>query len=84
MVDVDRMPDNEEVYDLRIEPLASAVAAICKEHNLPMLMAFEYAPGRCCFAYGGLESASQTLRLMVDFVHGRTEIAPASGGDDGP
>lgn len=35
--------DLEVVYDEKINPLMAQIIAICKEHNMPMLAAFQYA-----------------------------------------
>lgn len=40
--------DNEVVYDEQIHPLMAQIIAICKEHGIPMLASFVYAPGEFC------------------------------------
>lgn len=40
--------DNESVYDEQIAPLMKQIIAICKEHSIPMLATFVYAPEQFC------------------------------------
>jgi len=40
--------DKERVYDTAISPLMAQVIAICKEHGIPMVASFVYAPEQFC------------------------------------
>lgn len=36
--------DNEKIYDEQINPLVAKIYQICKEHKIPVIMSFNYAP----------------------------------------
>lgn len=38
------LEDNEDIYDEQISPLMERIIAICKKHEIPMIMSFEFAP----------------------------------------
>lgn len=49
--------DNEAIYDEQIAPLMTKIIAICKEHEIPMLACFQYAPNDLCTSslpFGGM------------------------------
>lgn len=43
--------DNETVHDEKISPLMRQIIAICKEHGIPVLASFLYAPGEFCTTF---------------------------------
>jgi hypothetical protein len=39
---------NEAIYDEQIAPLMAQIIAICQEHQIPMVVTFEYEPEGYC------------------------------------
>ena len=46
--EVPPVQDKEAVYDEQIAPLMAQILAVCKEHGIPMVASFEYAPEQLC------------------------------------
>lgn len=81
--------DNEQVYDERISPLMAQIIAICKEHEIPCVATFEYAPGGLCTYVVPQEGQCDRLAPAASMIlHGFTAYTvtrrptPDTGSDD--
>jgi hypothetical protein len=79
--------DNEAIYDEQINPLMAQIIAICKEHGIPMLASFVYAPDSFCTtaipgpdddeASQRLERARELIKPPVHFAAFTVTVAKA-------
>lgn len=67
--------DNEIIYDEQISPLMAKIIAICKQHKIPMVATFNYAPEQACTTslpqqslYGEEDDDGKQLARVADLI----------------
>lgn len=85
MAETQELKDNEDVYDAQISPLMEQIIAICKEHGIPMLMSFEYAPEEFVTTRlpfdGETGKFAEALRLLRPERHMSTTVISVTTSD---
>lgn len=66
--EIEVIADNEAVYDEKIAPLMTEIIKICKEHRMPILANFEYAPGKFCSTYVPQKGENTRFQLAASIL----------------
>ncbi len=62
------MKDKEDVYDAEISPLMKEIIRVCKEHGIPHVCVFEYAPHVVCHSTNLFDSTDTQMRALNGIV----------------
>lgn len=57
--------DLEKVHDEKISPLMNEIIRVCKEHEMPCLVSFEYTPGSFCTTFLQFDGKQTNYRLRA-------------------